>query len=51
MVNRKEPEPKPKPELEPQFVILAPAPGGYFISAAWLSSPAPQEKNMLYWAD
>jgi hypothetical protein len=32
--NRKEPE--------PQFVVSAPAPGDYLISAPWLSAPSPQ---------
>ncbi len=40
MVNRNEPE--PELELEPQFVISVPAPGGSLISAPQLSAPAPQ---------
>jgi hypothetical protein len=28
-----------EPELEPQFVISAPAPGGNLISAPWLRLP------------
>jgi hypothetical protein len=31
-----------EPELEPQFVISAPAPGGNLISAPRLSAQAPQ---------